>query len=43
MTWWNVRRLLRDIERASDRWRLVEASRGDGTPSTGTILPSLRR
>jgi len=25
--WWDVRRTLRDIEQASDRWRLVEATR----------------
>lgn len=27
MDWWDLRRLLRDIERAADRWRLVEATR----------------
>ena len=25
MTWWDLRRLLRDVERADDRWRLHEA------------------
>ncbi len=25
MIWWDLRRTLRDIERAADRWRLVEA------------------
>jgi hypothetical protein len=30
VTWWNLRRILRDIARASDRWRLVGATRGPG-------------
>ena len=30
MHYWDVRRLLRDIERASDRWRLHEAWRVSG-------------
>lgn len=31
MIWWDVRRVLRDIERAADRWRLVAATRaGEG-------------
>lgn len=27
MSWWELRRTLRDLERASDRWRLVVATR----------------
>lgn len=30
MTWWDLRRILRDLERAADRWRLVGATRGPG-------------
>jgi hypothetical protein len=32
MHYWDVRRLLRDIERASDRWRLHEAWLASGEP-----------
>ncbi len=30
MTWWDLHRLLRNIEHAADRWQLVEATREPG-------------
>jgi len=38
MIWRDLRRLLRDIERASDRWRLVEATRGPGADQWRAII-----
>lgn len=38
MTWWDLRRILRDLERAADRWRLVEATRGPGADRWRVIV-----
>jgi len=38
VTWWDLRRLLRDLARAANRWRLVEATCGPGAAGRRAIV-----